>query len=363
MLTLSDIHNLLRELSNRKVLSVYIETRVTNPAMRDAWRLSLSHALRDLAAGIPPDERADFERAKAALDGVVPQLGGTPGADGWTAFVTADGATHAADVPARCPTLVAWRDGPVVAPYMRVLKEFQPVIVALVDSRSARIYRYAWGTLSELPELAITIDEHTIPGTDSGARRSGKAIGAPRSVTGTEEARTRQLAAFKGLATRLSAHLAELAVNGAWIVVGGTREWARMASEALPPHVADHVSIATTLDHDATSLEIMEAAKHAASSLRATRGKALLQSLLDHSGALGRAATGLPGTQRALRASAVDLLLVSPEFVQAEADDAEEIVRAALLQGAEIEVVSGDASSRLNRDSGGVAARLRFAVR
>lgn len=363
MLTLPDIHNLLRELSNRKVLSVYIETRVTNPAMRDAWRLSLSSALRDLSARVPTDERADFERAKAALDSVVPQLGGTPGADGWTAFVTADGATHAADVPARCPTLVAWRDGPVVAPYMRVLKEFQPVIVALVDSRSARIYRYAWGTLSELPEMAITIDEHAVSGNDSGARRSGKAIGAPRSVTGTEEARTRQIAAFKGLASKLSASLTELAVDGAWIVIGGTREWARMASEALPSHVADHVSVAATLDHDATSLEIMEAAKHAASSMRSRRGKALLQSLLDHSGKLGRAATGLPGTQRALRASAVDLMLVSPEFVQAEADDAEETVRAALLQGAEIEVVSGDAASRLNRDSGGIAARLRFAVR
>jgi hypothetical protein len=362
MLTLSDIHALVRDLSNKKVLSVYIETRVANPAMRDAWRRSLASALRDLAATVPLDERAAFDRAKAALDSVVPTLGTTPGSDGWTAFATADGQTHAADVPARCPTLVAWRDGPLVAPYMRVLKEFQPVVVALVDSRSARIYRYAWGTLSELPELALTVDEHTVPGTDPGARRSGKAIGAPRSVTGTEEARTRQLAAFKGLSTKLAARLTELATDGAWIVLGGTREWARLAAEALPAHVADHVTVSATLEHDASALEIMEAAKHSASSLRTTRGKALLQSLLDHSGASGRAATGLPGTQRALRASAVDMMLVSPEFVQAEADDAEETVRAALLQGAEIEVLSGDAASRLNRDSGGIAARLRFAV-
>lgn len=68
MLTLSDIRALARDFSNTNVLSAYVETRVTDPAMRDAWRPALATALRDLGASVPQHEQAEFERARSHLE-------------------------------------------------------------------------------------------------------------------------------------------------------------------------------------------------------------------------------------------------------------------------------------------------------
>jgi hypothetical protein len=362
MLTLSDVQALVRELSGTKVLSVYLETRVTDPAMRDAWRPALASALRDLAARVPAPERPEFERARAVLNRMESGLGGTWGAEGWVAFATAGGAHHSTDVPTAVPTLATWRDGPVVAPYMRVLKEHRPVIIALVDSRSAKIYRYTWGKLEELPDLAITAGDYPAPGEAHGPDRRGHAVAAPRSVTGTERARRRQSAAFDSLSAELATRLTKLAGNDGWIVIGGTREWARAAADALPERVASRVSVSAALSHDAGSADITTAAQRAATELRAAHGQALLDTLYENAAAPTEAASGVPAVQRALRANAVEALLLSPDFMRRDGDEAENAVRAALLHGADVSVLSGDAAARLDRTAHGVGAKLRFAV-
>lgn len=362
MFSLSEVQALVRDLSATKVLSVYLETRVTDPALRDAWRPALSNALRGLAEELPEHEHAEFERARSVLEDALPRLGGVWGAEGWVAFVTAAGEHHATDVPTSVPTLAAWRDGPVVAPYMRVLKEHRPVFIALVDARSARLFRYVLGVLDELPEMSLLAREHPAPGIPPGPGRRGQAIGAPRSVTGTERADRRELAAFEGLAASLAARLAELAGDEGWILIGGIREWARLAGGALPAHLADRTEVSDTLTNDATIAEITEAAQRAATALRAAHGQELLTSLLDDAGVPGRAARGMPAIQRALGVHAVDLLVLSPDFVSSEDEVAEGAVRAALLQGAGVEVLSADAAGRLNKAANGIAARLRFAL-
>lgn len=363
MLTPTDVQTLVRELSDANVLSVYLETRVTDPAMRDAWRPALQTALREVAAAVPERERPEFEVARGVLLGIVPPLGGTWGAEGWTAFVTADGPRYSGELPTRCPTLAAWRKGPVVAPYMRVLKEHRPVIVALVDSRSARVFRYAWGTLEELPEMGLTVAGDVETELASGTeRRGGASYPAPRSATGTEQAQRRQSVNFDRMVAMLGARLAELAEDDGWVVIGGTPEPSRLAGAAVPARIADRATVMDTLEHDATAAEIADAAQRTATELRAAHGRALLAPLLEHAGAGGRAASRVPSTQRALRANAVDLLMVSPEFVRVDADEAEEAVRAALLQGADVEVLSGDAAADLDLRAGGIAARLRFPV-
>jgi hypothetical protein len=362
MITLPDVQALVRDLATTKVLSVYLETRVTDPAMREAWRPTLSNALRDVEASLGEEERPEFERARAALEDAMPRLGGVWGGEGWVAFVTADGARQTVDVPTHCPTLVAWREGPVVGPYMRVLKELRPVIVALVELHAARIYRYAWGALEKLPDMTLAADEHPAAGVAPGPERRGQSVPAPRSATGTERAQRREEAAFESLAAALAARLTELAGEDGWILVGGSREWARVAGDALPERLAGRVLVSDTLDHDATPAEITDEARRAATALRAAHGQALLDSLLHDAGAPGLAAGGVPAVQRALHRHAVDLLLMSPAFMHAEAEVAEDAVRATLLQGGDVEVLSGDAAERLDGTADGVIAKLRFAL-
>jgi hypothetical protein len=58
----------------------------------------------------------------------------------------------------------------------------------------------------------------------------------------------------------------------------------------------------------------------------------------------------------------VDVLLVSPALIAEHERDAEDAVRAAIAQGADVEVPSGEAAAELDGAAAGIAARLRFPI-
>ncbi|MGQ0646785.1 MAG: hypothetical protein ACT4P7_04390 [Gemmatimonadaceae bacterium] len=76
MLTSLELHTFMRDYASIKVLSVYVDARVTDPAMRHAWRPTLNAALRAARAELD-DERAldEFDRSAAFLDQPLPPLG------------------------------------------------------------------------------------------------------------------------------------------------------------------------------------------------------------------------------------------------------------------------------------------------
>ena len=363
MLTAPELQDLARELDGVPVLSLYVDARVTDPAMRHAWRPAMATAIRAERARLTDDDaRAAFDRAARFVEDPVPPLDGAWGTPGWAAFLTADGPRYAAALPVRVPMLATWRDGPLVAPYLRALKQHRPVIVAVVDSRSARLYRYA---LNELTELSgVTLDAEDSAGAASATQSAsrGSAYPAARGALETEHAARRRRADFQHVASALSRRLVELAGDDGWILIGGAASWARLAAGSLPEELADRTLVSAELDLGDADDVIVRIAKDAATTLRAIHSGVLLDRLLERAGAGGRAAAGVPATQRALHARAVDQLLLSPEFVSEHADLAEDLVRAALAQSADMEVLSGDAAIRLDRASDGIAARLRFAL-
>ncbi len=360
-MTPQDMATLLRDGAGAGTLTVYLDARVTDPAMRHAWRPALTAALREARAAIADArERADFDRAAAFLEQPLPAPAGAWGAPGWMAVATPDGLRHAAELPVAVPTHAAWRDGPVVSPYLRVLKQHRPVIVALVDSRSARFFRYAWGTLTALADETLSAPDGVALATGSELRASSSP--APRGALDTERADRRRAALFRRLASLLGARLAALAGEDGWLLIGGTRAWAQHAGQLLAPRFTGRLLVDPSLDHDAPDREIARAANEAASALRAAHGAALLDRLLERMLPQGRGSAGVPATQRALRAQAVDLLLLSPEFLRLDGRAAEDMVRAALAQGADVEVLSGEAAEQLDRRADGIAARLRYAI-
>ena len=363
MLTSAELHRLVQDLADTKVLSVYLDTRVTDPAMRHAWRAALVTGLREARSRITDDaERDAFDRAAALLEEPFPAPGGVWGAPGWVAFVTPEERRYVSDLPVKPPAMVAWRDGPVVSPYLRALKQNHPVIVALVDSRSARLFRYAMREIEVLDELSVTPDEPSGAERITAPASRATSIPAARGAVGTDESQRRRHGAFQRLAISLAERLGHLAGDAGWVLIGGTKEWARQAGAVLPRHLADRTSISETLDHDASKDEIAKAAKRAATELRGAHGRPLVDQLVERAGAHGRAAAGMQAVESALRAQAVDLLLLSPEFLHAHELHAEDAVRAALATGADVEVPSGSAAERLDQAADGIAARLRFAV-
>ncbi len=360
MLTPKELQELWRDLADTRVLSVYLDTRVTDPAMREAWRPALLTAIRSAGASITdPEERASFDRAAAFLRDPQSPPGGMWSAPGWVAFATEDGVRYSSDLPVKPTPIAVWGNGPVVAPFTRAMKQHRPVIVAMVESRAAQIYRYAMDHIEAIDEVKASEEEGA---SEKTASYRSSSTSAPRGAVGTETAQRRRLASFTRMSVELTERLREHAGDEAWVLIGGTSEWAHHVYDDAAKHFSGRIKIASTLHHGATNGELVRHAKDAASELRGARGQLLVQQILDRAGGNGRGAVGVPAVQRALQSVAVDLLLVSPEFIRQQEPQAEELVRSALAQGAEVEAPSGDAAVELDRVGHGVAARLRFPI-
>lgn len=356
MLTSDALARMSHELSACKVLSIYVDTLTTDPAQRSAGRTALQSAIRTARAGIDNiDDRLAFERAVALLNELANPPTGMSASPGWVAFITADRVWHATGLPLRPTTVATWREGPLVTPYLRALKQHRPVIIALVESRSIRLCRYALGSV----EVIDTID--TIAGEDR-SRRSARAQPAPRGAVGTEAGRRQQLAAFRRTARALAERLAQYASGDEVILVGGTPEWSQLVPNLLPRRFRPRLVVSATLDHDANLDELGRAAERTASHVRAVQGTALVERLVNLAGAGGRAAIGAAAVEHAAARQAIDLLLVSPDALSGAIDEIEHTVRAAFAQGADVEVLSGSAGAKLDQVAGGVAARLRYAL-
>ncbi|MEO7216966.1 MAG: hypothetical protein ABI026_02135 [Gemmatimonadaceae bacterium] len=362
-MTPDELQKLQRELADTKVLSVYLDTGATDPAMREAWRPALHNAIREARTHIEDEgERAEFDRAAEFLREPEPSPGGTWGSHGWVAFAAADGPRYVGDLPVTPGTHATWRNGPVVSPYLRALKQLRPVLVALVESGSARLFRYAVGKLESIEELTAPGIDTERSGRPSIPSIQGTSAPAPRGTTGSDAVSRRRRDAFERLTTSLGERLQQLGHGDSWILIGGTREWAMLAGDALGRQFAQRMLVSTTLAHDASETEISDAAKHAASELRATQGLMLVDQLVEQGGAHARAAVGIPATQRALRENAVDTLLVTPKFIGSHEREVEDFVRASMAIGADVEVPSGKAAEQLDKIADGIAARLRFPI-
>ena len=358
MLQSTELYELARALDGERVLSVYLDSRVTDPALRHAWRPALASALRRTRDGIVDKrERSAFDRAAAFFHDPVPPPGGAWGAPGWVAFVRPDGPVHSAELPIRTETVAAWRDGPLIAPYLRALKQHRAVIVGIVDGRGARLYRYAYGTLTSLDD--VRIEDRSAHGSDSRHARA-RAIPAPRGALTAGTASKRQRVEFDRVAAAVTEKLALEAGEDAWILIGGTLEIARLTGDGLPQRLTDRAVVSPFLGRSASAEAIVAAAKRAARSLRARADASHVNDVLRYRG--HRAAVGTPAVQRALHARAVDLLLLSPRFLSVGGAEADDLVRSAVRQGATVDVLSGEPAHAVDTSAGGVAARLRFPI-
>jgi hypothetical protein len=309
MITTTDLRELSQELADSRVLSVYLDTHLNDPALRFTGRAVVAAALRVARAQTDDDaDRLLFDRAALAIYQELPPPDDLRGAPGWAAFVTAEGVRHVGWLPVRPTSFAAWRDGPVIAPYLRALEEQRPVVVALVDSRSARLYRYVAGRLEAIETLAPSFEELLGGERAPTSSRVGRSVPAPRGAVATEAAERRRRSAFQRLTSVLSPRLAQLAGVEGWILIGGTPEWSRLAGEALAPQLCERLLLSSSLGLTATDEEIAREAKRAASALRSVHGRRLLAEVLEASGARGRAAIG--GIAARLRFVVTELPLI-----------------------------------------------------
>ena len=121
MLALAQLLGLERSLRGRRVLSVFVDTTVTDPVSRAGWRCQLDRAFARLlsdAGGRTPGDRTALELCLAHVRTALEGARGAPGRPGWVAYATTDDVVLAEAVSAAVKTRVYWQHGMVIAPLL-----------------------------------------------------------------------------------------------------------------------------------------------------------------------------------------------------------------------------------------------------
>src|ERR1035437_705184 len=196
LLSYEQLTGLTRDLRTTPVLSVHTDGAAPDPARRTAWRQVLRNALDDArgtAESQPKASREAFERCTQFLTTALDEIPSAIGAPGWVGFITADGVRLRGPVATSMPTLAKWQVGAWVAPYVRALKQTHPVVVVMVDSRSAVLYRYHGGELKRLERLHS--HRHGGHADHMGDAPREHFHGGTRGGTGTDAAEHQRLSA------------------------------------------------------------------------------------------------------------------------------------------------------------------------
>lgn len=359
MLTRSEIVDVERSLRGSLVLSVYLDRVPPDPGQRTAWRTRFDHALeraRENVAARP--ERQAFDLAAGLLREELESLSGARGAAGWMGYLTADAVRLRASLPVPVPLLVRWGHGALIAPALRALKEARIAVVAIVDSRSARLLRYGNGIIQPLQTLHAhtPVDELSHMGAPP---RRGFHSGT-RGPTGTDAAERELRAGRAQMMRELAARMLDLAGTDGWLLFGGAPAAAREAFSTMPKSAASRTLLMPDVPLRLSDSRIARSAARGASILRRREELGAVRTLLERAGARGRAATRADAVENALAAGAVQRLLITTRCIEGVTEEAEALVRAAFDDGADVEVVSGEAAELLDAEARGVGALLRF---
>ncbi len=367
MLSRERLVELYRELREEPVLSVYLDGDQHDPAERDVWRRRLEHRLQDVRRRLEAEEteeELDTANLEAAVERIRRELDGfdafIPG-KGWVGFATPDRVWYAEQVRVPMPDLVRWEKGIRVAPYVRALKQQRPVVLVLVDSRRARVFRYVDGEVEE-PE-ALRADTFLGDLSDIGqAKRAANRTGI-RGKTGTDAAQTFLAVGEERMLKKLMDVVVEHVGDHAFLVVGGTHEAVSAAVAKVPNGIRDRTLERPSLHVEMTEKEARDALEEAASRLTKQLQDGHLDAVVDRARSGGLGCLGLERTLRALMERRVGLLLLSRSFIREDPDLADLCVGSAFEQDAEVEELSGLSADTLDREGEGIGARLRFKIR
>lgn len=360
MLARDALAALSESLEREYVLSVYLDGRMTDPAARLAWRSVLENELERLREDVrhrPSGELPALDRCMGLLQQRVAVIDGALKTPGLVAFVTEHRLELIENLPVPMPNVAVWEKGPWLSPYIRAQKELRSVVLATVDMRGARTYRYALGKLTTLEHFHAHV-EVDAPAHMGSAPRQFFHQGT-RGATTTDAIDRALEHGTQRMLHELVEHLTHEAPGDEWIVIGGAPMRCELVMAMLPAAVRGRATIISGLGATTSAAALRKAAADGARRLRQKLDDDIVELAVGRAAGRGRGSAGEPATRAALANSAVQMLLLSTRFTMDEPRGAEELTRLALAEGATVEIVSGAGADRLDR-IGGVAATLRF---
>ena len=364
MMTSDDLKNLYREHADTHLLSVYLDADQQDPAKRDLWRVRLKNQLSEERTRIEQEAPDQVSTFGDAADLLIKQLNTDPDSflsgRGWVGFALPDKVLYAENLPTPMPTLVCWEKGIRVAPYLRTLKHNRPVLLALVDSREGRIYRFHRGHFEEVDTLSA---REFVGATDVGTRKRPTDRTGIRGRTTTDAADAVADAARERLIGSIRDAVESNWAQDALVIVGGIpKEVSRLARE-LDFVQEGRLAQAPELDKRMDRSELIAEVERLASTLSQGLHASLVAEALDRAGARTRGCAGEHDTERALREGRVQTLLVSQSLAEGDPDYADRLIGTGFgRSGADAHVVTGEAGEQLDEHDG-LAALLHYRIR
>ena len=357
-LTRKELIDLVSSLHDRWTLSAYIDASASDPAARAAWKTTLRHAIDATRAGTPQELHKQHGRAVEQLEAWLETAAVGVQQNHWFVFATEDGVVRAGEVGAGVGTLVHWKKGAWILPFVSSLAQLTPALVVLIDSRTAALHRFANGHLESRGTF------RTAPhGGDAPHMGDAAALGfhgGTRGVTKHDAAQRARLSATRRLLIETTRAVCDAADGDAWIVVGGSRELPAKLREQLPPRVRERTIVLPELRRRVARAAIVDAAERGIALLRWERDRALLEELLEHSGAHTNAVVGLVATLDAVQRGSAASVLLTPLFLSTHADAAERVLEGTLAEAGEVHLLDGAPAAELDVHGGGIGATLRF---
>lgn len=363
MLSHRDLMQLAATYQERQVLTVYLHATVDNPADRNRWQAELEQvlrALRDREAGASHADRASLDAAIDTLRAWLVAQRATLRAPGVLAIVAPQEVLFSTPIDTAVPNIATWQQGIHIAPLLKEVSLGVAAAVLVVDARNAHLYRFVPPRhLEKLETLAARLDidvERHLGGANATFHAG------TRGGTAADEIDRQQMAARDRLFNDDMVRAVEVAGRDGWLVLGGNARAVAAAHAMVPNTMEARTLMAEGLDMHSTPFEIAQAVAAVTAERAETRDAELVRGIIDEHGSRGRAVAGVRATRAMLDREGVADLILSERFVELFPTDADDMVRHAFSQGAQVREVHGLAAQEIDQRAEGVVARLRYAI-
>lgn len=358
MLNLENVKSLLGE---AHVLSVYLpvdNALPENQADTPAWRIELKNALRRIEENLPEDA-ATWPDIRERADAFFADY--KPGSKGLAAFFDETDA-QVYPLPVRVDADVSF-GAPVIAPLVWVIDEYEPYLVLMVDREEAAFYFNYLGSTAFETAMEIDLDDYDfaqkslVPSASAiaGGHKLTQGINRDAFEAMIEEHHARF---FRDVAAQTEQIASEKDLHR--IILAGNDQTAHEIHRMLSEYWREKVVNVLNIPKRTKVAEIFENIYPIAVDYERSQEMDTVNEVIDFAKAGGRGALGKKAVEQAMEMQQIEMLLLSwpahdPEYANA-------LVRQMLMLNGEVELISGAAAAKLNREADGIAARLYYSI-
>jgi hypothetical protein len=352
MIDMQDLRKLLAS-TETAVLSLYLHTDPAaqeNQAATPAWSIDLKNALKEVEKTVAADQLPRWQAIRERVEGFFEDY--TPKGKGLALFYNSDlNLIYELPVPLKNHASFGKPD---VAPLVRVIDEYEPYLIVMIDREKAGLLAAYLGSVEYQEQM--TAELHMSDWHEMKLASSPASVGYTKSGHSRDRFAARvdeQIEHFYRDVARRASDLREK-YHAERVILVGSMEAAHALKESMSgENVIDIVPVPMWLSPGEVLAKVLPLALDYERQQEST----LLDSVINLAKSGGRGALGYDDVIDAFTKQAVELFIVPGDSRANE--EVDNLTARAVELGAKVEFVHGEAAERLKRE-GGLAARLYY---